>query len=175
MVLKFLSRGSMKGEKATMGTSIKSNMSIGSVFRITMRLFQFVMGLVIIGLYAQDLDRARKAGVGPDSKWAYATFCGTWGALFSLIFMTPWVKAWFFCPVDFLAFLFYLVAFGMFGKMYIKEDPEGNKGIIRMKHAVWVLVTNMILWLITAVYGSVVYWKHRKGRTVHTGAASSHV
>lgn len=174
-MLNFLSRRTMKGEKATASTTLASYLSIGSAARIIVRLFQFVMGLVVMGLYAQDLDKARKAGKYADPKWVYAVFCGAFGAFFSLVFMLPLVKSWMFFGIDFLVFFFYMVLFGIFGKMYIKEDPEGNKGIIRMKHAVWVDLTNMLLWIGTTIYGSFVFWKARKARTLHTGRAPSHV
>jgi len=175
MAFNFLSRGSMKGEKATMGTSFWSHFTASSALRIILRLFQFVMGLTVIGLYAVDLNNARKAGKYTDSKWVWAVICGSLGSFMSLLFMLPLVKAWFFFYVDGFIFLCYLIAFGIFGKMFIPEDAEGNKGIIRMKNAVWVLLTNMLLWLLTAVYGAVVFWKSRKARTTHTGRAGQHV
>ncbi|KAF1840188.1 uncharacterized protein K460DRAFT_381049 [Cucurbitaria berberidis CBS 394.84] len=175
MALNFLSRRSMKGEKATFGTSFWSNFTITGALRILLRLFQFVLGLTVIGLYAVDLSNARKAGKYVDSKWVWAVVCGTLGAVISLVFMLPLIKAWFFFYVDSFVFLCYLVAFGIFGKMYIKENPEGNKGIIRMKNAVWVLLTNMLLWFLTAVLGAVVFWRSRKARTTHTGRAGQHV
>jgi hypothetical protein len=175
MAFNFLSRRSLKSEKATLGTSFWSNFSIGAAIRIVLRFFQFVLGLTIIGLYAVDLDRARKAGVYIDSKWVWAVVCGTLGALVSLLFMLPLVKAWFFFFVDAFVFLCYLVAFGIFGKMYIPENPEGNKGIVRMKNAVWVLLTNMLLWFATMSYGAVVFWKNRKASTRLTGRGAQHV
>lgn len=175
MAFNFLSRRSMKGEKATLGTSFWSHFTVTSFLRILLRLFQFVMGLTVIGLYAVDLDNARKAGKYVDSKWVWAVVCGTLGAITSLAFMLPLIKAWFFFYVDAFVFLCYLIAFGIFGKMFIPEDAEGNKGIMRMKNAVWVLLTNMLLWLITAVIGAVVFWKSRKARTTHTGRAGQHV
>ncbi|KAH8699456.1 hypothetical protein GQ44DRAFT_67963 [Phaeosphaeriaceae sp. PMI808] len=175
MGLKFLSRGTLKGEKATMGTSFWSNFTVGAALRIFLRFFQFVLGITVIGLYAIDLDRARRQGKYIDSKWVWAVVCGTLGAVMSLVFMLPLVKAWFFFYVDGFVLLCYLVAFGIFGKMYIPENAEGNKGIVRMKNAVWVLLTNMLLWFVTAVYGAVVFWKTRKARTTHTGRGSQHV
>jgi len=174
MGLNFLkNRG--KGEKATLGTTFWSHISIGSAARILLRIFQFVMGLVVIGMYAQDLDKARKAGVYMDSKWVWAVVCGSLGSITALVFMLPLVKAWFFFYVDAFIFLCYLVAFGIFGKMYIPENPEGNAGIQRMKNGVWVLLTNMLLWLMTAGYGAVVFWKTRKARTTLTGRGAQHV
>ncbi|KAF2795165.1 hypothetical protein K505DRAFT_17550 [Melanomma pulvis-pyrius CBS 109.77] len=173
-MLNFLSRRSMRSEKANVKTSLTSNFSIGSAARILIRIFQFIMGIVVIGLYAQDLDKARKAGKYVDSKWVYAVFCGSFGALMSLVFMMPLIKSWMFFGVDFLAFFFYMVLFGIFGKMYIKENPEGNKGIIRMKNAVWIDLVNMLLWIGTAIYGAFVFWKARTARTTFTSRASEH-
>lgn len=175
MALNFLSRRSLKGEKATIGTSFWSHFTVGAAIRIFLRFFQFVLGITVIGLYAIDLDRARKQGKYIDSKWVWGVVCGTLGALSALVFMLPLVKSWFFFYVDAFVFLCYLVAFGIFGKMYIPENAEGNSGIMRMKNAVWVLLTNMLLWLITMVYGGVVFWKNYKARTVHTGRGAQHV
>ncbi|KAF1943311.1 hypothetical protein EJ02DRAFT_141557 [Clathrospora elynae] len=175
MAFKHFTSSTMKGEKATLGTSLRANLSVSSILRLLLRLFQFVLGLTVIGLYAVDLDRARKAHVYVDSKWVWAVVCGTLGALVSLLFMLPLIKAWFFFYVDAFVFLCYLIAFGIFGRMFIPENPEGNKGIIRMKHAVWVLLTNVFLWLGTAVAGAVVFWRSRKARTSLTGRAGVHV
>ncbi|KAH9874262.1 hypothetical protein IAQ61_004892 [Plenodomus lingam] len=175
MALKFLPRSTLKGEKATLGTSFWSHFSPTGALRILLRIFQFVLGITVIGLYATDLDNARKAGKYVDSKWVWAVVCGTLGSLVSLVFMLPLVKAWFFFAVDALVFLCYLIAFGIFGRMFIDEDAEGSKGIMRMKNAVWVLLTNVLLWLITAVLGAVVFWRSRKARTTHTGRAGLHV
>ncbi|KAH6643807.1 hypothetical protein C7974DRAFT_6707 [Boeremia exigua] len=176
MAFKFLSRRSLKGEKATLGTSFWSHFSVDGAILIFLRFFQFVLGITVIGLYAVDLDNARKAGKYTDSKWVWAVVCGTLGAVMALAAMVPYLmKSWYFFFVDFLVFVCYLVAFGIFGKMYIPEDAEGNKGIIRMKNAVWVLLANMLLWFITSVWNGFKFWKHRHARTTHTGRAQTHV
>lgn len=172
MAFKFITR--RKGEKAVASTSILSGMSAGSITRIIVRICQFVMGLVVIGLYATDLNNARKAGSYTDSKWVWAVISGTLGSITALVFLSP-IKAWFFFYVDAFVFLCYLVVFGIFGRMYIPENAEGNKGITRMKHAVWVVLANMFLWCGTAVYGAVVFWKTRKARTSLTGRGAQHV
>ena len=61
--------------------------------------------------------------------------------------------------------------FGVFAKMYIHENPEGDAGITRMKHAVWVDLINMLLWLVTAIMGVVLFFTMREGRSLHTGRA----
>ena len=72
MGFKFLSRSSMRGEKATLGTSLGASLTPTLILRIVLRFFQFVMGLTVIGLYAVDLDNARKQGKYVDSKWVWA-------------------------------------------------------------------------------------------------------
>lgn len=52
---------------------IKSRYSTGSIigtlFECCIRFLQFVFGIAVIGLYAQDVDRARKHGDSQDSRW----------------------------------------------------------------------------------------------------------
>ncbi|KAF2469388.1 uncharacterized protein BDR25DRAFT_229148 [Lindgomyces ingoldianus] len=165
-MLRFLGRKTMKSEKSVAGSTSSnlSDWSIGSIARIITRLFQFVMGLTVIGLYAQDLVKAKSAHKYADPKWVYAVFCGAFGALTSVVFMLPLVKSWIFFGVDFLIFFFYMVLFGIFGKMYMQENPEGNKGIIRMKRAAWIDMVNMLLWFGTAVWGLCMFFRARKER-----------
>jgi len=165
---------SLRGEKATGATTFWSHFSVGAAIRIFIRLCQFFLGIAVIGIYAQDLNNARKRSKYVDSKWVWAVVCGTLSAITSAIFMSP-IKSWFFFAADAFLFICYLVAFGIFGKMFIPENPEGNSGIVRMKNAVWVLLTNMLLWLITACYGAVVFWKSRKASTSFTGRGTQHV
>lgn len=56
--------------------------------------------------------------------------------------------------------------------MYIHENPEGDGGVKRMKNAVWIDLINMLLWLVTAVYGMVMFFFFRRGKSLHTGRAT---
>ena len=56
-------------------------------------------------------------------------------------------------------------------KMYIHEHPEGNNDIRRMKHAVWVDLVNMLLWLVIAVSALAYWFKHRHTRSQFTSRA----
>ena len=62
--------------------------------------------------------------------------------------------------------------FGTFGKIFIPAHPTPKQhGQIRMKHAVWVDLVNMLLWFGTAIYSTIIWWRNRGGRTLHTGRA----
>lgn len=165
-------RKTMRGEKATAGTTF-SSMSKGTYARLVARFLQMLFAIVVIGLYAQDLRKAKSKGAGYDSKWMYATIVGTITCAWA--FLCCFVKSWYWFTGDLVSFILYLVAFGIFGKMYIHEDPEGNKGIVRMKNAVWILLVNLLLWFFTTCYGAVIFWKNRKALTPHTGRGQMHV
>jgi len=141
-------------------------------FERFLRFFQFVLGLTVAGLYGVDLNHAREKGVYADSRWVYAEVCtglATATALFYLIapdlmkkgpalaartrFHVP-LFAWetFLC-------LLWLILFGIFGKMYIGQNPNGDSGIVRMKHAVWVDLVNLLMWTCTATWSGLRWWK----------------
>ncbi|KAL8845736.1 MAG: hypothetical protein Q9221_009118 [Calogaya cf. arnoldii] len=151
-----------------------SSSSSGSFFSKleswVMRFLQFVFAITVIGLYAQDLRAASKAGKYSDSKWGYATAVGVIGAVSSLLLAWPrlsmWAWGW-----DFVVFILFTALFGLFGKMFIHENAEGINGIDRMKNAVWIDLINMLLWFITAVYGMVMFFFFRGSKSLHTGRA----
>lgn len=69
--------------------------------------------------------------------------------------------------------ILWAAVFGIFGQLYIHENPEGDGGVKRMKNAVWIDLVNMLLWLVTAVMGVVVFLMMRGGRSLHTGRAAA--
>ena len=68
--------------------------------------------------------------------------------------------------------ILWAAVFGIFGKMYIHEDPEGDAGVRRLKNSVWVDLTNMLLWLISALFGAFMFFRNRNNRSLHTGRAA---
>lgn len=44
-------------------------MALSYLLFSVLHFFQFIMGLVVVGLYGVDLDNARKAGKYTDGKW----------------------------------------------------------------------------------------------------------
>lgn len=62
---------------------------------------------------------------------------------------------------------------GIFGKMYIHEKPEGDKGVKRMKNAVWVDLVNLLLWFVSGVFLVGWFFLGRGKRSMHTGRAAA--
>lgn len=138
-----------------------------------LRFLQFVMGLTVIGLYGVDLRAAHKKNVSADSKWVYAVVTAGMACITASIYLiAPFVLGnrpaiavrrplhlpcfvW-----ECIMFIFWLTLFGIFGKMYISEDPEGDSAIERMKHAVWVDLTNLFLWCASAVWCGLRWFKN---------------
>lgn len=52
-------------------------MALSYVLFTILHFFQFVLGLVVIGLYGIDLDNAHKAGKYADGKWVRCFMTGT--------------------------------------------------------------------------------------------------
>jgi len=154
------------------GTSVSSgDITISKILRIVARFLQFVLALTVAGLYGVDLHHAAQAHKYADSKWVYAEVVAGVSCITILVYMIPILKTWACFGWDALLFILWMALFGTFGKMYINENPEGDAGVTRMKHAVWVDLVNMLLWFMTAVYGTVIFFMHKRGRTLHTGRA----
>ncbi|KAI0130578.1 hypothetical protein BJ170DRAFT_594089 [Xylariales sp. AK1849] len=133
---------------------------------------QFILGTVVLSLYAIDLDNARKAGVHSDSKWVFAVVVGTLSAVTALLYFIPFILRFAVVPAwSLIIFILWCALFGVFGNMYIHENPEGDAGIIRMKRAVWIDLANLILWFIGTVTGAAYWWAHRERNSRFTGRA----
>lgn len=154
------------------GAAVEGQSRAKSVLNDVLRFFQFVMGLTVAGLYGVDLQNARRANVYADANWVYAEVTTGLATVTALVYLlVPFVlkgrrpiaaRSTLHLPLfaweSFLVLL-WLILFGIFGKMYISENPEGDAGITRMKHAVWVDLTNLLLWAGTATWCGLRWWK----------------
>jgi occludin/MAL family lipid-associated protein len=145
-----------------------------------LRFFQLILAIAVIGLYAQDLNRAHHEGKYTDSNWVYAVVVSTLSAILSLCYIAipPITRAFFsiLWPLDAILCILWIALFGDFGAKYIHADPQNvghgdGPGIQRMKNAVWVDLTCMLLWLVTAVWGTMWFCMVGRRRTLHTGRA----
>lgn len=133
---------------------------------------QFVLGITVCGLYGVYLDRAHRAGAYADGKWIFAVVVGALGAVTALLYSIPYILRFAAVSVwSLILFILWAAVFGIFGNMYIKEDPEGNGDIIRMKNAVWVDLANMLLWFIHTVAAGAYWFTHRQRHSRFTGRA----
>lgn len=67
----------------------------------------------------------------------FATVTGSLAAVTALVYMIPFIVHIPFLFVwDTIMFILWISLFGVFGKLFIKENAEGNGGIKRMKNAV---------------------------------------
>ncbi|KAI3327155.1 hypothetical protein HD806DRAFT_486182 [Xylariaceae sp. AK1471] len=147
-------------------------LALSYVLFAILHFFQFVLAIAVIGLYGTDLDRAHKQGKYTDGKWVYAIVVASLSALTAILYLIPYILRFAVVPAwSFVLFVLWIALFGLFGSMYIHEDPEGNSDIQRMKNAVWVDLANALLWLIGTITGAAYWWFHRERRTRFTGRA----
>jgi len=144
----------------------------GFLVHTVVRFFQFALALAVLGLYGTDLNNARIAHVYADPRWIFAEVVGGLAAITAIIFMIPFIKTYKVFAWDFIIFFFWVVVFGIFGHMYINANPGNDAAVTRMKNAVWVDLAELLLWLISAVYGLTMFLVNRRGRSLHTGRAA---
>jgi hypothetical protein len=148
-------------------------MTLGYIAHSVFRFIQLVLALTVCGLYGVDLHKANKEHKYSDGKWVYAEVTASLSAFTAVIYLIPFMSRFPFAFVwDTILFVLWIALFGLFGSMYIKEHAEGDSGVQRMKNAVWVDLTNALLWLISAVGMLVYFWKHRNNKTRWTGRAT---
>jgi len=157
-----------------MGFFRSVELTLAVILHIVYRFIQMIFALAVCGLYGADLHNANKHHVPSDSKWGYAVAVGSLSAISALIYMIPMIVS---IPLlfiwDTILFIFWVAVFGVFGKLYIHTDPQGDSGIQRMKNAVWVDFLNALFWLGSAIGMLVYFIKHmRGGRTRYTGRAT---
>ncbi|KAF4637238.1 hypothetical protein G7Y89_g854 [Cudoniella acicularis] len=149
-----------------MGLKHGCELTMGYILHTIYRFLQLVLALTVCGLYGTDLNAADKQHKYSDGKWVYAVVTGSLSAFTAVFYMIPFASR---IPLifiwDSILFILWIALFGLFGNMYIHTDAQGDKGIQRMKNAVWVDLVCTLLWLGSAV-GMAVYWaRHRGQRT----------
>lgn len=138
----------------------------------TIHIIQFALALTVCGLYGVDLHRANSDGKYIDSKWVYAEVVGGISAFTAILYLIPFIlRFWVVWAWNLVLFILWIALFGVFGKMYIHENPEGDAGVQRMKNAVWVDLASALLWFLTFLGALGYWWQHRERHTRFTGRA----
>ncbi|EXJ81151.1 hypothetical protein A1O3_07441 [Capronia epimyces CBS 606.96] len=152
-----------------------TNFRLSNVLNLLLRTLQLIDGLVVIGLYGIDLNRARKEDKYSDGKWVYAVVVGSLAAATAVgyglisVFMhyrsLTFLFAW-----EWTLVVLWAALSGIFGNMYLNEKIEMETGIHRMKVAVGFDLAGMVLWFLTAVAGTLWFFRERwAGRVPRPG------
>ena len=145
---------------------------VGAVLRLILRLFQFVLALTVAGLYGVDLHHAHQKDGYIDSKWVFAEVVAGLSAFTVLVYGIPFFKSYWAFGWDWFLFVLWTALFGLFGRIFIPAHPTPKQsGQIRMQRAVWVDLASMLLWLVTATLSTIIWWRGRQTRSLHTGRA----
>lgn len=156
-----------------MGVFRGCELTLGYIAHSVYRIVQLALALAVCGLYGVDLHRANREHKYSDGKWVYAEVTASMSAVTAVVYLIPFIaRVPFLFVWDLILFILWIALFGIFGKLYIKENAEGDSGIIRMKHAVWIDLVNALLWLFSAVAMAVYHFKHRNNKSRWTGRAT---
>jgi len=137
------------------------------IVHTVIRFFQFIFAITILALYGQDITGQRNTSGGhADGRWVWAEIVAGLSAVTALIFMVPFFKTYKAFGWDALLFFFWVVVFGIFGHLYIPQPPQ------RERSAVWIDLINMLLWLVSALFGLYMFFRSRNTKTLHTGRAT---
>jgi len=134
------------------------------------RTLQLVDGLVVIGLYGVDLNRANREDKYTDGKWVYAVVVGSLAAasavvhgLFASVLQHKGSVIAVLFVWDWLLVILWAALSGIFGRMYLHERVEMESGIHRMKVAVGFDLAGLVLWFLTAALGTWLFLSERRG------------
>ncbi|CAJ2502653.1 Uu.00g100470.m01.CDS01 [Anthostomella pinea] len=123
------------------------------------RGLQFILALIVVGLYAHRVDKDRRANSPQSVAWVYAVFVSGLSCITCVVFAIPspfWRSHRLFAWDLFLSTL-WIAVFGTFARVFLPlkaGDPEYEGTDVRvMRGAVWLDLVNAIFWLGTGVYG----------------------
>jgi hypothetical protein len=141
--------------------------------RLVCRGLQFLFAIIVCGFYGNRVDSERRDDEsGYSAEWIFALLVAGLSAVTAVLFVVaaplsalPVVGSrikitrtyrafgW-----DVILFIAWIVVFGIFAGIFLGRDSDDKyKGASTgaMKTAVWVDLVNVILWLVSAVYGGV--------------------
>lgn len=133
----------------------------GLIARTTLRTTQFVLAVIVAGLYGADLAHNTQTSTHAPTNWVYAEVVAALSALTCAYhcFVTVKVVAW--CVWDGVVAVLWAAHFGVFASTYLGARPEGEGGeewdlttdVRRMKVGMGIGCVCMVLWLCSAVMG----------------------
>ncbi|KIW04477.1 uncharacterized protein PV09_04236 [Verruconis gallopava] len=144
---------------------------LGVWLKVTFRFLQFVLGLVIFGVYCADIVNAKENYASPSAAWILASTLGGLNAVSALLYLLPFFHSYLFFWWDWIIVTLHAGIIGVFGKAFIAhKTPEQNPKVFktlgpdfaRERSTAYVDCGSGILWTATAVMSTVIYLKVKR-------------
>lgn len=133
--------------------------------RLVVRGLQFILGIVIVGIYGERVHKGREDSQDASAAWVFGLIVSVAACITALLFAviapfgtvsrrfkTHRLFGW-----DLLLFVLWITVFGVFAEVFLHRDnDDAYKGASTTveKGAMWLDLANSLLWLISGVYGS---------------------
>ncbi|KAI2603267.1 uncharacterized protein GGS25DRAFT_86608 [Hypoxylon fragiforme] len=123
------------------------------------RGIQFILAIIVCGLYGSRVNRDHKDGNPQSVAWVYALIVAGLSSITCFVYAIPnpfskfqshRLFAW-----DLTLFVLWIALFGTFAVIFLKRDDDKYEGtsVALMKCAVWVDLVNALFWAGTGAYG----------------------
>lgn len=129
---------------------------------VALRTLQLILSLVIIGLYSPDLANATSTSSTVPAAWIVAIITAVLSALTCILHGFLTISFYLTCSWDVILAVVWAAITGTFGVMFADNSQHGEvkqdlaaftTSRQRMKAAVWLNLTLMVLWLMSALLG----------------------
>lgn len=134
--------------------------------RLVVRGLQFILGIVIVGIYGERVAKGREDSQDASVAWIYGLIVSVAACITALVFavIAPFgavsrrFKTHRFFWWDLTLFVLWITAFGVFAEIFLHRDGDdssykGSSTAVE-KGAMWLDLTNSLLWLVSGIYGS---------------------
>lgn len=134
--------------------------------RLVVRGLQFVLGIVIVGIYGERVHKGREDAEDASAAWVFGLIVSMAACITALVFavvaplgaVTRRFKTHRLFGWDLTLFVLWITTFGVFAQIFLHRDDDdaSYKGASTTveKGAMWLDLANSILWLVSGVYGS---------------------
>lgn len=134
--------------------------------RLVVRGLQFLLGIVIVGIYGERVRKGREDPEAASAAWVFGLIVSVAACFTALVFAvvaplgavarrfkTHRLFGW-----DLTLFVLWITTFGVFAQIFLHRDDDASsyKGASTTieKGAMWLDLANSLLWLVSGVYGS---------------------
>ncbi|KAI5817729.1 hypothetical protein BZA77DRAFT_309312 [Pyronema omphalodes] len=128
---------------------------IGLTLRLLLRISQIIISIITAALYGKDIGSGNHS-----SGWIFAIIVSILSFLTASIYLLPILRSHKTFIWDAILFLFWTALFGAFANIYLHRTCK--TGCRNMKTAMWFDLVGMLLWLLSAVAGAILFFKERR-------------